>query len=446
MVRAVIECLGTVVLSRRGWRRGTDWSGLESGVESGVERRARAVCGEGRDAWQTGRACVSRGEGGRAWRRRRERERERERCPCLLSIGHRVASANMCLCVCEACASACYVIANRKRLAGQYRASWGVLGRAGACCATGANRAPADKQLRGQWGALLLRRPLAARKIIMPTLAPIAGGAIAATSFPNPPAKHRVAVRYSVLASARHSREPRHALNLSTRRAHALGRSEPASPASGERAGLGRHLLRRCRLVVKVAMVRYWLGTGTCVYTVRLLLYKYLLHAAYCLLPICIDEPSLAPPYLAGTCRTLPLSLPPRSRNPQGWLTDSPPLPIRDAYSRHPSLHFTPPHSSKHPRARAVCDNEQSLCATASRRHAPSTTTPAPAPGRPDWCFHPAAPLSVFAVLPLRYEKLWLICMAWTTACCRDTVISCHLPICPSHRCPPRPDLCPADP
>jgi hypothetical protein len=161
-----------------------------------------------------------------------------------LSIGHRVASANMCLCVCEACASACYVIANRKRLASQYRASWGVLGRAGACCATGANRAPADKQLRGQWAALLLRRPLAARKIIMPTLAPIAApsaGAIAATSFPNHPAKHRVAVRYSVLASARHSRKPRHALNLSTRRAHALGRSSPAS--SGERAGLGRRLV-----------------------------------------------------------------------------------------------------------------------------------------------------------------------------------------------------------
>jgi hypothetical protein len=38
-------------------------------------------------------------------------------------------------------------------------------------------------------------------------------------------------------------------------------------------------------VVVVVVIVRYQVGTGTCVYTVLLVLYKYRLHTAYCLLP-----------------------------------------------------------------------------------------------------------------------------------------------------------------
>ena len=60
----------------------------------------------------------------------------------------------------------------------------GELGRAGARCTTGANREPADKKVHSQWALLLTAGALGARKIIMPSLAPIAAPSACAIAAP----------------------------------------------------------------------------------------------------------------------------------------------------------------------------------------------------------------------------------------------------------------------
>jgi hypothetical protein len=72
------------------------------------------------DGWN----CVSRAGGAGAGP---GRERERERCRCLLSVGHRVASANMCL------RGVCFCLLRDSKPEVASAPVQGVLGRAGAC-------------------------------------------------------------------------------------------------------------------------------------------------------------------------------------------------------------------------------------------------------------------------------------------------------------------------